>query len=158
MAAEPRVLILFGSESDRSTLEETAKVLRSFGVGCEMESCSAHRSPDRVRELVLAAPGRGIRVIVAAAGMANHLAGAVAALTTLPVIGVPLDGSPLHGMDALFSTVQMPAGVPVATMAIGSAGAKNAAVLAVQILAVGDQELGRKLDELKGRLSRGEKL
>jgi len=139
-------------------MEEAAKLLQSFGVAHEMEQASAHRNPDRVRELVRTAPGRGVEVFIAAAGMANHLAGAVAAQTTLPVIGVPLAGSALGGVDALYSTVQMPAGVPVATVAIGSAGAKNAAVLAVQILALADPALKQKLDDLKQRLARGEKL
>ena len=154
----PKVSILFGSESDRSVLEETARVLDSFGIPYEMEQASAHRSPDRVREIVRGAPARGVQVFIAAAGMANHLAGAVAAHTTRPVIGIPLGGSPLGGADALLSTVQMPAGVPVATVAIGSAGAKNAAVLAAQILSIADPSLVKKLDELKERLARGEKL
>ncbi|HKW50707.1 MAG TPA: 5-(carboxyamino)imidazole ribonucleotide mutase [Candidatus Eisenbacteria bacterium] len=158
MTAKARVSILFGSESDRATMEESAKLLDSFGVAHEMEQASAHRNPDRVRDLVRTAPARGVEVFIAAAGMANHLAGAVAAQTTLPVIGVPLAGSALGGADALYSTVQMPAGVPVATVAIGSAGAKNAAVLAVQILALADPALRQKLDELKQRLARGEKL
>jgi len=158
MSAKPRVAILFGSESDRPTMEEASRVLDSFGVPHEMEQASAHRSPDRVREFVQSAPGRGIEVFIAAAGMANHLAGAVAAHTSHPVIGVPLGGSPLNGVDALYSTVQMPAGVPVATVAIGSAGAKNAAILAVQILALADPALRLKLDDLKQRLARGEKL
>ena len=158
MSTKPRVSILFGSESDRSTMEEAARLLESFGVGHEMEQASAHRSPDRVREIVRGAPARGVELFIAAAGMANHLAGAVAAHTTLPVIGVPLDGSALHGVDALYSTVQMPVGVPVATVAIGSAGAKNAAILAVQILALADPALRRKLEDLKQRLARGEKI
>ena len=158
MTAKPRVAILFGSESDRETMEQTARVLDSLGIPHEMEQASAHRSPDRVRELVHGAPARGVHVFIAAAGMANHLAGAVAAHTSLPVIGVPLGGSPLAGVDALYSTVQMPAGVPVATVAIGSAGAKNAAVLAAQILALADPGLRLKLDDLKERLARGEKL
>jgi 5-(carboxyamino)imidazole ribonucleotide mutase len=158
MSTKPRVAILFGSESDRATMQETARILDSFGVPHEMEQASAHRSPDRVRDLVHGAPGRGVEVFIAAAGMANHLAGAVAAHTSLPVIGVPLGGSPLNGVDALYSTVQMPAGVPVATVAIGSAGAKNAAVLAVQILALADPALRLKLQDLKERLARGEKL
>ena len=158
MTAKPRVSILFGSESDRETMEQTARVLDSLGIAHEMEQASAHRSPDRVRELVHGAPARGVHVFIAAAGMANHLAGAVAAHTSLPVIGVPLGGSALGGVDALYSTVQMPAGVPVATVAIGSAGAKNAAVLAAQILALGDPGLRLKLDDLKERLARGEKL
>jgi 5-(carboxyamino)imidazole ribonucleotide mutase len=158
MSTKPRVTILFGSESDRATMQETARILDSFGVPHEMEQASAHRSPDRVRELVHGAPARGVGVFIAAAGMANHLAGAVAAHTSLPVIGVPLGGSALNGVDALYSTVQMPAGVPVATVAIGSPGAKNAAVLAVQILALADPALGLKLQDLKERLARGEKL
>jgi 5-(carboxyamino)imidazole ribonucleotide mutase len=158
MSEKSRVLILYGSESDRSTMEETARVLEGFGVPHRLEAASAHRSPDRVRDLVRDAPGQGIQVIIAAAGMANHLAGAAAAHTTLPVIGVPLAGSALGGVDALYSTVQMPAGVPVATVAIGSAGAKNAAVLAVQILALSDRSLALKLEDLKLRLARGERL
>ena len=158
MTEKARVLILFGSDSDRAVMEEAAKVLESFGVGSRLETASAHRSPDRVRELVLEAKGLGVQVFIAGAGMANHLAGAVAAHTILPVIGVPLGGSPLQGVDALYSTVQMPAGVPVATVAIGSAGAKNAAVLAVQMLALGDRALALKLEDLKQRLARGERL
>ena len=158
MSEKARVLILFGSDSDRAVMEEAAKVLESFGVASRLETASAHRSPDRVRELVLEAKGQGVQVFIAGAGMANHLAGAVAAHTTLPVIGVPLGGSPLQGVDALYSTVQMPAGVPVATVAIGSAGAKNAAVLAVQMLALGDRGLALKLEDLKQRLARGERL
>ena len=156
MSGKPRVLILFGSDSDRAVMEEAAKVLESFGVDSRMETASAHRSPDRVRDLVQGAPAQGVEVFIAGAGMANHLAGAVAAHTTLPVIGVPLGGSPLSGVDSLYSTVQMPAGVPVATVAIG--GAKNAAVLAVQILALADRGLRLKLEDLKARLARGERL
>jgi phosphoribosylaminoimidazole carboxylase PurE protein len=158
MNAKPRVSILFGSESDKNTMDETARLLTSFGVTHEMEQASAHRNPDRVRDLVRGAADRGVEIFIAAAGMANHLAGAVAAQTTLPVIGVPLGGSALGGVDALYSTVQMPAGVPVATVAIGSAGAKNAAILAVQILALADPALRLKLEDLKERLARGEKL
>jgi len=158
MSSKAKVSILFGSESDRGTMEETVRVLDRFGVQHEMESASAHRTPDRVREHVRSAESRGVGVFIAAAGMANHLAGAVAAHTTLPVIGVPLAGSPLGGADALLSTVQMPSGVPVATVAIGSAGAKNAAVLAVQILALGDPALRLKLEDFKQGLARGEKL
>ena len=154
----PKVAILFGSESDRPILEETSRLLDTLGISHEMEQASAHRNPDRVRAIVQGAPARGVMIFIAAAGMANHLAGAVAAQTTRPVIGVPLGGSQLGGADALLSTVQMPAGVPVATVAIGSAGAKNAAVLAAQILALGDSALAARLDELKERLARGEKL
>jgi phosphoribosylaminoimidazole carboxylase PurE protein len=158
MTQTARVAILFGSESDRPTMEETAKVLDSFGVAHEMHLASAHRSPEKVREIVASAPGRGVQVFVAGAGMANHLAGTVAAHTSLPVIGVPLMGSALAGADALYSTVQMPPGVPVATVAVGAPGAKNAGVLAVQILAVADAGLRLKLQDLKERLARGEKL
>jgi len=158
MSESARVLILFGSESDRAVMEEASKVLHDLGVTCRLETASAHRSPDVVRELVRGAPARGVQVFIAGAGMANHLAGAVAAHTTLPVIGVPLGGSALQGVDALYSTVQMPAGVPVATVAIGSAGAKNAGVLAAQILAIGDRALQLKLEDLKERLARGERL
>ena len=158
MSEKPRVLILFGSDSDRAVMEEAARILESFGVASRMETASAHRSPDRVRDLVREAPAQGIQLFIAGAGMANHLAGAVAAHTTLPVIGVPLEGSALSGADSLLSTVQMPAGVPVATVAIGSAGAKNAAVLAVQILALSDRALALKLEDLKLRLARGERL
>ena len=133
-------------------------MLEGLGIPFRMEQASAHRSPDLVRELVRESPAQGVQVFIAAAGMANHLAGAVAALTTLPVIGVPLAGTALGGADALYSTVQMPAGVPVATVAIGPAGAKNAAVLAAQILAISDRALSLKLEELKARLARGERL
>jgi phosphoribosylaminoimidazole carboxylase PurE protein len=156
MSGKARVLILFGSDSDRAVMEEAAKVLEDFGVASRMETASAHRSPERVRELVQGAPAQGVEVFIAGAGMANHLAGAVAAHTTLPVIGVPLGGSPLSGVDSLYSTVQMPPGVPVATVAIG--GAKNAAVLAVQMLALADRGLRLKLEDLKARLARGERL
>ena len=143
MSEKARVLILFGSDSDRAVMEEAAKVLESFGVGSRLETASAHRSPDRVRELVHEAKGAGIQVFIAGAGMANHLAGAVAAHTTLPVIGVPLGGSPLQGVDALYSTVQMPAGVPVATVSV--AGARNAGLLAVRILATTDEALRARM-------------
>jgi len=158
MSEKTRVLILFGSDSDRATMEEAARVLESFGVAFRMETASAHRSPDRVRDIVREAPAQGVQVFIAGAGMANHLAGAVAAHTTLPVIGVPLGGSALAGVDSLYSTVQMPAGVPVATVAIGAPGAKNAAVLAIQILALSDRGLALKLEDLKQRLARGERL
>src|SRR5512137_1020981 len=119
---DPLVLLLMGSDSDLPVMEEAAKVLAEFGVPYEMRISSAHRSPKRTAELAAEAAGRGIRVIIAGAGMAAHLAGVIAAETSLPVIGVPMGGSALGGMDALYSTVQMPAGVPVATMAIGKAG------------------------------------
>lgn len=143
--AEPRVGILMGSESDRPRMEPASTVLDELGIAHEVHVMSAHRNPDQVAKFTTEAPGRGIRVMIAGAGMAAHLAGAIAARTTLPVIGVPLDGSPLNGMDALLATVQMPPGVPVATVAIGSAGAKNAAWLAAQILALQDDALAAEL-------------
>ena len=141
----PKVLILMGSESDRDTMTRTVKTLDELSVSCRLEVASAHRSPDRVRTLVTEGDANGVEVFICGAGMAAHLAGAVAAITSRPVIGVPLDGSPLQGLDALLSTVQMPRGVPVATVAIGSHGAINAAVLAAQIVAVGDPDLRERL-------------
>jgi len=140
-----KVLIIMGSDSDYPVLEETAKMLKQFRVPFEMHVSSAHRSPKKTEELVSGAAGRGIKVIIAAAGMAAHLPGVVAAGTTLPVIGVPMGGGALNGVDALYSIVQMPGGIPVATMTIGKSGAKNAGILAVQILALSDQELDKKL-------------
>ena len=146
-----RVAILMGSDSDWPTLEAGAKVLASFGVGAEVRVLSAHRSPAQVRRYVEAAPRRGIRVFIAAAGGAAHLAGAVAAHTTQPVIGVPIESGALKGLDSLLSTVQMPKGVPVATVAIGNA--TNAALLAVQILAISDRALARTLAAYKRTLT-----
>jgi phosphoribosylaminoimidazole carboxylase PurE protein len=140
-----RVLILMGSESDETVMAEAAKLLAKFGVAYRMTVASAHRTPDRVEELIGSARADGYGVIIAGAGMAAHLAGVCAGRTTLPVIGVPLSGSKLVGVDALLATVQMPPGIPVAT--VGIDGAKNAALLAVQILAVGDPELARLLDD-----------
>lgn len=137
--------ILMGSDSDLATMEEAKKVLTELGVGSEIKICSAHRTPDMARRYAQSASKRGIKVIIAGAGMANHLAGAMAAHCILPVIGVPLEGSPFQGVDALLSTVQMPAGIPVACVAVGRAGAKNAAFLAVQILALADFALASKL-------------
>ena len=134
----PNVLIIMGSDSDLPVMEETVKVLKEFGVPFEMRVSSAHRSPKRTSELASGAAGRGVKVIIAAAGMAAHLAGVIAAETALPVIGVPIGGGALNGMDALYAMVQMPGGIPVATMAIGKAGAKNAAILAVQMLSLSD--------------------
>jgi 5-(carboxyamino)imidazole ribonucleotide mutase len=142
---EPKVLILMGSDSDLPVMEETSRVLTEFGIPFEMHVSSAHRSPARTGELAREAAGRGIRVIVAGAGMAAHLAGVVAAETVLPVIGVPLAGGALNGVDALYAMVQMPGGIPVATMAIGKAGAKNAGLLAVQMLSLADPSLGAAL-------------
>lgn len=141
------VSIIMGSKSDYEIVNETAKILESFGVKFEMIISSAHRSPKRTRDYVIDADKRGATVFICAAGMAAHLAGAVAANTTKPVIGVPMGGSAVNGVDALYSTVQMPAGMPVATLAIGKAGAKNAAYLAMQILALNDENLNSKLLE-----------
>jgi phosphoribosylaminoimidazole carboxylase PurE protein len=146
MMATPVVGILMGSESDRPRMEGASEVLTELGVPHEVQVLSAHRSPAEVAAYAEGAAGRGLRVLIAGAGMAAHLAGAVAARTVLPVIGVPLDGSPLLGLDALLATVQMPPGVPVATVAVGSAGAKNAGYLAAQILALSDAALRQRLE------------
>jgi phosphoribosylaminoimidazole carboxylase PurE protein len=138
-----------GSESDREIMEHCRKQLQELDVAAELEVLSAHRTPEAVREYASGAAERGIQVLVAGAGMAAHLAGAVAAASTLPVIGVPLEAGPLRGMDALLSTVQMPRGVPVACVAIGKSGATNAAILAAQILALQDAALREKLLQLR---------
>jgi phosphoribosylaminoimidazole carboxylase PurE protein len=140
-----------GSASDQDVMSQAAEVLRELSVAFEIGIYSAHRTPDRVEKFASEAAGRGIRVLIAGAGAAAHLAGAVAARTHLPVIGVPLSGSALSGMDALLATVQMPAGFPVATMAIGKAGAINAALLAAQILALDDAELRKHLEAYRER-------
>ena len=142
-----------GSDSDLPVMQETTGVLEQFGVAHELEVISAHRSPDRCRAFARGAARRGVRVIVAGAGKAAHLAGVVAAHTTLPVIGVPLDAG-MSGMDALLSTAQMPGGVPVACMAVGKAGAKNAGLLAVEILALEDPGLAKKLADLRAKMAR----
>lgn len=131
---KPKVLIIMGSDSDLPIMEEAEKALKEFKIPYDITVASAHRSPKRTVKLTIEAEKRGFEVIIAGAGSAAHLAGMIAAHTILPVIGVPIDSSPLKGIDALFSTVQMPSGIPVATMAIGKAGAKNAAILAAQIL------------------------
>ena len=141
------VSILMGSKSDYGVMEECAKTLEKFGVMYEVVVSSAHRSPDRTHQYVKNAEAKGAQVFIAAAGMAAHLAGVVASLTTKPVIGVPMKGGVMEGMDALLSTVQMPGGMPVATVAIGSAGAVNSAYLAMQILALAVEELAAKLKE-----------
>ncbi len=145
----PRVGILMGSPSDGPVMDAASKTLKGLGIPFEVNVISAHRSPELCAQYVQGAKDRGIQVIIAGAGMAAHLAGAVAAHTTLPVIGVPIDSSPLNGLDALLSTVQMPPGVPVATVGIGKAGAKNAAILAAQMLALGSSSIGRRLRSLK---------
>jgi 5-(carboxyamino)imidazole ribonucleotide mutase len=149
----PKVLIMMGSDSDLPVMEEAAKILTDFGVSHEMRISSAHRAPRKTAALASGAAGRGVRIIIAAAGMAAHLAGVVAAETTLPVIGVPIGGGALSGVDALYAMVQMPGGIPVATMSIGKAGAKNAALFALQILALGDPELSGKLAAFREELA-----
>lgn len=143
------VLILLGSKTDEDIMRGSAEYLTKFGIANETRISSAHRRPEETAALVKKAESEGFKVIIAAAGMAAHLPGFCASLTTLPVIGVPLSGSELHGIDALYSIVQMPAGVPVATVAIGSAGAKNAAVLAAEILALSNGALRQKLVEFR---------
>jgi phosphoribosylamine--glycine ligase len=142
-----------GSDSDAPVMQAAVDTLKEFGIPCEMTVASAHRSPERVLRLVSDAPGRGVKVFIVGAGAAAHLGGVVAAHTALPVIGVPIDSSALKGFDALLSTVQMPPGVPVATVSIGKPGATNAAVLAAQIIAVGDPDMARKLVTYKAKLA-----
>jgi phosphoribosylaminoimidazole carboxylase PurE protein len=149
----PLVGILMGSDSDLPTMQEVAKVLEAFGVPCEMHVASAHRTPERVHRDARDAERRGLRVLIAGAGSAAHLAGVLAAHVTLPVIGIPMESGALNGLDALLSTVQMPGGIPVATVAIGRAGARNAGLLAVQILALSDPGLRRKLREHRARMA-----
>ena len=147
------VLILMGSDSDAPIMQSAVDVLREFQIACEMTVASAHRSPERVMRLVSEAPGRGVKVFIVGAGAAAHLAGVVAAHSTLPVIGVPIDSSALKGLDALLSTVQMPPGVPVATVSIGKPGATNAGVLAAQIIGVGDKAMADKVAAYKKKLA-----
>ena len=152
-ASSPQVGLVIGSDSDWHVMREAAKVLDDFGLAYEVNVISAHRSPQAAHNYASGAAQRGLKVIIAAAGMAAHLAGMMAANTTLPVIGVPVDSGSLGGIDALLATVQMPPGVPVATVAIGPPGARNAAVLAAQILALSDSDLAKKLAEYKTRLA-----
>ena len=147
------VLILMGSDSDAPIMQAAVDVLRELGISSEMTVASAHRSPERVMRLVSEAPTRGVKLFIVGAGAAAHLGGVVAAHTTKPVIGVPIDSSALKGLDALLSTVQMPPGVPVATVSIGKPGATNAGILAAQILAVGDSTIAAKLVEYKKTLA-----
>ncbi len=152
---KPLVAIVMGSDSDLEIMREAAKSLDEFGIPYEIDIASAHRSPARTAEFARQAAGRGIRVIIAGAGGAAHLAGVIAAETTLPVVGVPIPSTPLNGLDSLLSIVQMPAGIPVATVAIGKAGAANAGILAAQMLALENPEVARKMKEHKARLARG---
>ena len=148
-----QVGIVMGSDSDMGVMQSAADVLKDFGVAFEITVASAHRSPQRAAVWASTAPERGIKVIIAGAGHAAHLAGAMAAHTSLPIIGVPIDSSCLQGMDALLATVQMPPGIPVATMAIGKSGARNAGILAVQILALADAALAHKLEQYKREMA-----
>jgi phosphoribosylaminoimidazole carboxylase PurE protein len=149
------VSIVMGSDSDLEIMREAGKALEEFGISYEIDVTSAHRSPDRTAEYARGAAKRGVRVIIAGAGGAAHLAGVIAAHTTLPVIGVPIPATSLQGMDSLLATVQMPAGIPVATVAIGKPGATNAGILAAQILGVADSAISSKLDAYKEKLARG---
>jgi len=142
--------ILMGSESDKEVMKLTSEILGDLEIPCEVNIMSAHRTPDKVKDYASGASERGLKVLIAGAGLAAHLAGAVAAHTILPVIGVPLAAGPLNGMDSLLSTVQMPKGIPVATVAIGSHGARNAAYLAAQIIALENPEVAARLRELRG--------
>ena len=149
---KPLVGIIMGSDSDAPIMHEAAKTLQQFGVSYEIGVYSAHRSPHRTNEYVRSARDRGLKLNIAGAGSSAHLAGVTAAETILPVIGVPIDSSPLSGFDALLATVQMPPGVPVSTMGVGKSGAINAAILAVEILALSDNALAQKLVEYKAKL------
>lgn len=151
----PEVSIVMGSDSDLEIMREAAKALEGFDIAYELDITSAHRSPERTAQYAQKARGRGIRVIIAGAGGAAHLAGVIAAHTTLPVIGVPIPSTSLNGLDSLLATVQMPAGIPVATVAIGKAGASNAGILAAQILALENRRLAEKLDAHKQKLAAG---
>lgn len=152
--SNPKVAILLGSESDKETMQHCVKYLDWFGIDHEMKVLSAHRTPDATADFAKKTEGRGFALVIAAAGMAAHLPGFVAANTLLPVIGVPLTSSELNGVDALYSIVQMPPGIPVATVAIGAAGAKNAAVLAAEIIAVKDKKMKKRLQEFRKRGSK----
>ena len=154
MAESPLVSIVMGSDSDLEIMTETAKALDDFGIAYEMDVTSAHRSPARTAEFARNAAGRGIKVIIAGAGGAAHLAGVIAAETTLPVIGVPIPSTALNGMDSLLAIVQMPAGIPVATTAIGKAGATNAGILAAQMIGLSNTAVAGKLNSLKEKLAR----
>ncbi|KPL04504.1 MAG: hypothetical protein AMJ73_04190 [candidate division Zixibacteria bacterium SM1_73] len=149
-----KILVIMGSKSDQPVMSKSMEILKKFKIPYQMEVCSAHRNPEKTKNLATSAEKRGIKVIIAGAGMAAHLPGVVASHTTLPVIGVPLVGKYLNGLDALLSMAQMPAGVPVATVAIGEAGAKNAAILAIQILALSDEKLKKRLERFKEELAK----
>ena len=149
------VSIVMGSDSDLEIMREAGKALEEFGIAYEMDVTSAHRSPERTADFGRKAAGRGIRVIIAGAGGAAHLAGVIAAHTTLPVIGVPIPSTLLQGMDSLLATVQMPAGIPVATVAIGKPGATNAGILAAQMIGLSDGSIAKRLEAHKEKQARG---
>jgi len=151
---QPRVAVIMGSNSDMAVMDEACDILEEFSIDFTKHVISAHRSPDAVRKFAQSAERQGYQVIIAGAGMAAHLAGALAAHTVLPVVGVPLAGSNLGGLDSLLSTVQMPAGIPVATVAIGKPGARNAALLAIEILALSDKRLVRRLRAYRESLAK----
>jgi 5-(carboxyamino)imidazole ribonucleotide mutase len=153
--SKAQVLILMGSDSDLEIMNEVGKALDEFGIGYDIDVSSAHRSPKRTSEITRAAKDRGIKVIVAGAGGAAHLAGVIAAETTLPVIAVPIPSTSLNGLDSLLAMVQMPAGIPVATVAIGKPGATNAGILAAQMIALSDAGVSQKLDAYKQKLADG---
>jgi phosphoribosylaminoimidazole carboxylase PurE protein len=155
MPKRPSIAILMGSDSDMPVMSEAVKVLKEYNVSHEVKILSAHRSPDDASKFARSARKGGYKVIIAGAGGAAHLAGVIASHTTLPVIGVPMETKELKGLDSLFSTVQMPSGVPVATVTIGPAGAKNAAILALQILSLSDKKLEKALEGLKEKLAEG---
>ena len=151
--ARAKIVIVMGSDSDLPVMNETAKILSEYNIPYSIKILSAHRSPDDAARFAKSARSKGVEIIIAGAGAAAHLAGVIASYTTLPVIGVPMETKELAGVDSLFSTVQMPAGVPVATVAIGRSGAKNAAYLAIEIFSLKNKALKNKLDQLKKRLA-----
>ena len=153
----PKVGVVLGSKSDMEAVQPVVDILEEMGIDCELNIISAHRTPEKAREYGLEARSRGIEVIIAAAGMAAHLPGVLASWTTLPVIGVPLPGSELKGLDALYAIVQMPAGIPVATVAIGSAGVRNSAYLAAEILGLKYPEIQQAYDDYRRELQGGGK-
>jgi phosphoribosylamine--glycine ligase len=150
---KPQVLIVMGSDSDLPVMKAAQDILNELRISCEMTIASAHRTPERTIKLASEAEEKGIEVIIAGAGMAAHLAGVIASHTIVPVIGVPIDSSPLNGLDSILSTVQMPPGVPVATMAIGKTGAKNAAIFAAQIIGSKDTKVLKRLKDYRKKLS-----
>ncbi|HLY97626.1 MAG TPA: 5-(carboxyamino)imidazole ribonucleotide mutase [Candidatus Angelobacter sp.] len=154
MTESPLVSIVMGSDSDLEIMNDAARSLEDFGIPYEIDVTSAHRSPARTAEFARMAAGRGIKVIIAGAGGAAHLAGVIAAETTIPVIGVPIPSTSLQGMDSLLSIVQMPAGIPVATVAIGKPGATNAGILAAQIIGLSNSTVAGKLNQLKAKLAK----